>query len=386
MTAATHAVEPEESDVEQAVTPLELFFDLVFVFAITQVTAMLAADPTLPGLLRGMAVLAMLWWTWSAYAWLTDAVDHDEGLLRLTMLVAMGAMLIAALAVPGAFDEHAALFAVPFLLVRVIHVGLYAFGSRDAGGRRAILRLAPTATVAPLLVVLAAFVDDTGRYALWTTAILIDYAGPYITGVSGFTISPGHFAERFGLIIIIALGESIVAIGVGAGGVELDAAAVAAAVLSIVVVAALWWAYFDVVSIVAARRLAEARGAVRAAMARDSYSYLHLPMIAGIVLVALGIKTTVAHVGEPLHAVPAFALLGGGAVYFAGHVAFRWRNVHTLSVQRLVVVVVLLALVPAATAVDALVALAALAAVCTALIAYEVVTLREARARVRAAR
>jgi low temperature requirement protein LtrA len=200
--------------------------------------------------------------------------------------------------------------------------------------------------------------------------------------VRGFRVSPGHFAERFALIVIIALGESIVAIGTGIRG-ELDAGVVGGALLGLVVACALWWAYFDVVALVSERHFREARGERLLRIARDSYSYLHLPMIAGIILVALGVKKAIGHVEEPLKTVPAVALLGGIALYYAGHLGFRLRNVRSVNWPRLVAAIVCLCLIPLATEVDALWALALAAAVTSAVIAYETIRYAEARTRVR---
>jgi low temperature requirement protein LtrA len=214
-------------------------------------------------------------------------------------------------------------------------------------------------------------------------AIAFDYGGPYFFGIEGWRIFPGHFAERFGLVVIVALGESIVAIGAGVEG-AVDAGVVVAAVLGVAVAASLWWLYFDVVALVAERRLAGAApGREQNAIARDSYAYLHLPMVAGIVLVALGMKKTIGDVDHALKAVPAAALLGGAAMYLLAHVAFRLRNVHTVSRQRLVVAVVLVALIPLALEVPALVTLGIVAALLAALIAYEALRFAEARDRVR---
>ncbi len=194
---------------------------------------------------------------------------------------------------------------------------------------------------------------------------------------------PGHFAERHGLIVIIALGESIVAIGVGAE-FGVDAGVVVAAILGIAVAAGLWWLYFDIVALVAERRLSKAaEGRERNEIARDSFSYLHFPMVAGIVLVALGMKKTLEHVDDPLELVPAVAALGGTALYLLAHVAFRWRNVHRFSFQRLVCALVLLALVPVALEAPALATLAVIAGVLAGLIAYETVHFGELRDRLR---
>ena len=368
---------------EERVTPLELFFDLVFVFAITQVTNLMAEDPSWEGLGRGAVVLAALWWAWAAYAWLTNTIDPDEIRARLAIFTAMAALLVASLATPEAFDDDALIFGVAYAIVRALHIYLYAVGSPDVGVRQAILRLAPTSFIGSGLIIAAAFTDGWLQGALWLLALVIDYGGPLIAGNSGFTLHPGHFAERHGLIIIIALGESIVAIGVAATA-ELTAGVIAAGVLGIAVAAALWWAYFDVVAVVAETRLRQTHGPGQRAMARDSYSYLHMPMVLGIVLIALGIKKTLAHVDAPLDSVPAVALFGGAVLYLLAHIAFRLRNVGSLNPQRLVAALACLALIALALEADALVALGALAAVLSLLIAYEAIHLREARARVRA--
>jgi low temperature requirement protein LtrA len=203
--------------------------------------------------------------------------------------------------------------------------------------------------------------------------------------VSGWHVHAGHFAERHGLIVLIALGESIVAIGVGAEGLDLGAEVIAGALLGVLISAALWWAYFDVVALVAERRMRTAAPEVQTRMARDSYTLLHLPMVAGIVLLALGIKKTLGHVDEPLADVPALALCGGVALYLLAHIAFRLRNLGTLNRQRLLAAALLLALWPVATSVDALAALALVAAILTGLVAFEAVRFREARARIRTA-
>ena len=372
-------------DDEERVTPLELFFDLVFVFAITQVTAFIAADPTWKGLARGLLILALIWWAWAAYAWLTNALDTEADRTRLVMFLAMAAMFLAALAIPHAFNDDALLFAISYSVVRAAHVLLYGYAANDVDVQQAVLRFAPAVAIAGILLIAASFLDGYAQGALWAAAITIDYAGPAIAGMEGWKLHPGHFAERHGLVIIIAFGESIVAIGVGAGGLALDAGVVAAAVLGIVTAAALWWAYFDVVAIVAERRLRQARGVAQNAMARDSYSYIHVMLIAGIVLVALGGKKTIAAVDEPLKLVPAVALCGGVSVYLLGHIAFRLRNIGTLNLQRLVVAAVAAALIPVATQIDALATLGLIAALTSGLIAYEAIRFREARSRVRGA-
>jgi low temperature requirement protein LtrA len=378
-------VDEEQADAgEKRVAPLELFFDLVFVFALTQITYLMSEDPTWGGLGEGMLVLAALWWAWGAYAWLTNYIDTEQDLERLLMLAAMGAMLVAALATPHAFGDDALIFGISYAAVRWLHIFIFAEANEDVDTATAVRTLARTALPAPLLLIGAAFFDGAAQTAVWIVALAIDFSGPFVFGVRGFRVSAGHFSERFGLIVIIALGESIVAIGAGIAGVDLDAGLIAGAVLGIVLAAALWWAYFDVVAIAAERRFRQLRGYARVRMARDSYAYLHLPMIAGIVLVALGVKKTLGDVDEPLKTVPAVALFGGIALYYAAHVGFRLRNLGTLNRPRLVAALASLALIPLATEVDSLAALGIAAALAALVIAYETTRYAEARRRMRA--
>jgi len=369
----------------ERVTSLELFFDLVFVIALTQCTALIALTPTWEGAVKGLLVLGLLWWSWVGYSWLTSVVDPEEGSVRLAMFAAMAALLVADLCVPRAFGGEAVLFVVAYAVVRVAQIALFMLASRgDLLLRRSVLGLAVGTAVGIGLLIVGALIGGGLQIGIWGLALALDALGPFLFGAEGWKLVPGHFAERHGGIIIIALGESVLAIGAGASA-GLDAGIVAAAVLGMVVAAALWWAYFDVVALVAARRLAKAQGLERNEIARDSYSYLHFPMLAGIMLVAVGLKRTLAHVGDPLGLVPAAALLGGAAIYLLAHVAFRYRNVHSLNKQRLFSAVLLLALVPVETAVrpSSLATLGALAAVLSGLIAYEALRFADARERVR---
>jgi low temperature requirement protein LtrA len=369
---------------EKRVAPLELFFDLVFVFALTQVTLLMSEQPTWTGLGQGMLILAALWWAWGAYAWLTNYIAAEEDRERLLMFAVMGAFLVAALAVPKAFGDDALLFAVAYAVARWLHIFIFAEANDDLDAAEAIRRLVRTALPAPALLIGSAFLDGSAQAIVWILALAIDLGGPYVFGVRGFRVSPAHFAERFSLIVIIALGESIVAIGAGLEG-EIDAGVVAAALLGLVLACALWWAYFDVVALVSERHFRETRGERLLLLARDSYSYLHLPMIAGIVLVALGIKKAIGDVDEPLKTVPAVALFGGVALYYAGHLGFRLRNRGTLNRPRLVALAASLCAIPLSTEVDAIVALALAAGISSAVIAFETIRYAEARARVRRA-
>ncbi len=371
----------------ERVTPLELFFDLVFVLAITQCTALMAHDPTWSGVARGLLVLGVLWWTWVGYSWLTSVVDPEEGAVRLAIFAAMAALLIVSLCVPRAFGDLALEFAIAYGVVRAGHIALFTIASRDDPAlRHSVNGLAIGTAAGVSLLALSSQFDGLAQGALWALALGLDVAAPYFfIDPTGWKLAPGHFAERHGLIVIVALGESIVAIGVAAE-LGLDAGIVAAAVLGVVLTAAMWWTYFDVVALVAGRRLAEAEpGREQNEMARDSYSYLHFPMIAGIVLVALGLKKTLAHVGDPLDLVPAFALLGGIAAYLLGHVAFRYRHIHTINRRRLILSIVLLALVPIALELPALLTLGVATVLIWAMIAYETRSYGEARGRVRRA-
>jgi low temperature requirement protein LtrA len=356
----------------ERVTSLELFFDLVFVLAITQCTALMSHHPTWSGLLQGLLVLGVLWWAWVGYAWLTSVIDPEEGAVRLVIFAAMAALLIVSLCVPEAFGALALTFALALGFFRVAHIALFMLASPDDDAlRHSVLGLAASTAVAVILLALASLFDGLAQGALWALALFLDMAGPYFFGSEGWKLVPGHFAERHGLIVIIALGESIVAIGVGAAG-ALDFGIGTVAVLGVGLAAAMWWIYFDVVALASARRLGEAEeGRFRNELARDSYSYIHLALVAGIVLVAFGLKVTIGHNGEHLDAVPAFALLGGVAIYLLGLVGFRYRHVRTLNRQRLVLAIVLLILIPVATAIPAVICLAIVDVLIWTMVAYE---------------
>jgi low temperature requirement protein LtrA len=390
MAAMAAASEPRQSRLSatlregERVTPLELFFDLVFVLAITQCTALMSHHPTWSGLAQGLLVLGMLWWSWTGYSWLTSVIDPEEGAVRLVMFGAIAALLLVSLCVPEAFGSLALAFALIYGVVRTAHIALFMLASpEDDALRHSVLALAASTAVAVALLGAASLFDGLAQGSLWALALLLDMGGPYFFGSEGWKLVPGHFAERHGLIVIIALGESIVAIGLGAAH-ELSLGIGAAAVLGVALTAAMWWIYFDIVAIVAARRLAEAEpGKIQNEMARDSYSYLHLLMVAGIVLVALGLKKTIGHFDAHLDTVPAFALLGGLALYLLGHVTFRYRHIHTINRRRLLMALVLLLLVPVATEMPALVALAIANVLIWAMIAYETRSYGEGRQQVR---
>jgi low temperature requirement protein LtrA len=380
-------VSEQQDEREQRVTPLELFFDLVFAFAFTQVTTVLSDDPTWRGLGHGLLIISALWWAWAAYAWLTNTVDPGEGAVWGAMLVAMAAMFVAALAVPDAFGRHGVVFGVAFLLVNVMQLALYALGARgDRDLLEAILRAAPSALVGSTLIIAAGFVHGLARPMLWLAALAVGLFGPLLGGIRGWRVQPAHFVERHGLIVIIAIGESLIAIGLGARSTRLGTGVIVAAVLGLVVATSFWLAYFDFFPLRAQQLLTDRTGTERTALARDAYTYLHLPMVAGIVLFAFAMKTTLAHVGDELDTIPALGLCGGPALYLFAYVGLRLRIARRPGRGRLAAAVACGLLFPVAVVVPALVALTLVAAVWVALHAYEIIWWREARARTRALR
>jgi low temperature requirement protein LtrA len=381
------------------VTTLELLFDLVFVFAFTQVTQLMADDPTWRGALRALVLLALLWWAWCSYAWLGNQAQADEGVVRLTMIVAMAAMFIVALSIPESFaDLPGGLFA-PFVLagcyvlVRLGHLACYLVAAGDdAGLRRQLLVTAVPVTAAGALLVAGGIAGPPYQTLLWALALLVDYTGIWVTGTSGWRLpSPSHFAERHGLIVIVALGESLVAIGVGVADEPVSIAVVAACLCGVAVTVCLWWLYFDVVAHVAEGVLARTEGEERSRLARDSYTYLHFPIVMSIIYLALGLKKGLEYVADVEHhslhdalaGVPLVALYGGAAVHLLAHVAFRRRNVGTWNLHRSAAAILLVLLIPVAWDLPALASLAVLAAVLVGLVAYESRHFKDARAEVR---
>jgi low temperature requirement protein LtrA len=384
---------------EARVAPIELFFDLVFVFSLTQVTALMADDLTGHGIVRGLLVLALLWWSWVGYAWLANVVQAEEGLGRVAMFGAMAAMFVLAMTLPEAFDDRPGGLAGPvvvafaYLAVRVLHLLMFFLLSGDDPGlRRQVWRFTPSVVGSTAVLLVASQLDGTAQTLTWVAALVVDYVGTVLGGASGWRLrSASHFAERHGLIVIVALGESIVAIGLGVAQVPISWPIIAASVLGLTVAGCLWWAYFDVVSIVAERMLRRAEGEERARLARDAYSYLHMPMVAGVVLVALGMKKVLEYVGEagrhdlsdPLPLLPLGALYGGTSLFLLAHSAFKYRTWHHVTGRRLVVAVLFGTLVPVAAQVPALAALGLLSGIMAVMIASEAMRYSELREQVR---
>jgi low temperature requirement protein LtrA len=372
---------------EQRVTPLELFFDLVFVFAFTQVTTVLSDNPTWSGLEHGLLILSVLWWAWAAYAWLTNTVDPEVGAVWGAMLVAMAAMFVAALAVPDAFGSHGVLFGVAFLIVNVMHLTLYALGARDDPDLlAAVLQIAPSALAGAALIIVAGFVDGGLKPVLWLAALAVGYLWPLVRRIRGWRVQPPHFVERHGLIVIIAIGESLVAIGLGERDSGLSTGVMVAAVLGFAVATSFWLAYFDFFPIRAQQLLSDRSGVERTALARDVFTYLHLPIVAGVVLFAFAMKKTLGDVDGELATIPALGLCGGPALYLFAYVAVRVRVSRTFGGGRLIAAIACALLWPVAVVVPSLVALALVTTVWVGLHAYELIWWREARAQTRALR
>jgi low temperature requirement protein LtrA len=381
-----------------AVTPLELFFDLVFVFAITQITDLMAEDPTVRNVFRGVLVIGVLWWTWVGYSWLGNIARADEGIIRVAMFVAMGGVFIIAITIPEAFDDGPGglhgptVFAIAYFAIRLVHLFMFWIVSReDRVLRGQVLRWVPSMVISTVLLLIAAQTSGTTQTLLWVGALLGDYLGTFLAGTGWRLASTSHFAERHGLIILIALGESIVATGIGIAQVPVSLPIIAAVLLGLAVSGALWWAYFDVTALLAEHALAAATGERQIRLARGGYTFLHLPMIIGIVLLSLGLKKAIGYVAgvdehmlaDPLYGVPLAVLFGGTAVYLLAHVWFKKFMTGVVSVLRIVVAVVLLALAPLMALVPTLVSLTVLAVVVMAMVGIETHRYREMRHAIR---
>jgi low temperature requirement protein LtrA len=390
---------------EASVTPLELFFDLVFVYALTQVTALMSGTEENPlsgrTILEGLIVLTLVWWCWVGFSWLGNTVRADEGFARATFIGVMAIGFVASLAIPESFNDLEGgvsgplTFAICYGLIRFAHIGIYAFTARtvrDSGLLHQLRRFCGVALLSVGLMVIGAVVGGDAQIVFWLGAVFVDYVGTQVIGAGGWRLqAPGHFSERHGLIIIIALGESIVAIGVGASALPVGTALIISAGLGILLVAAMWWVYFDVTALAAERRLARAEGVEQVRLARDSYSYLHLPMVAGVVIAALGLKKVLGYVAgdeghdwnDSLSALPVWSLHGGPALYLLSLILFRIRNVRSISKSRSVAIVLLLATAPLGTRIGALPDLLLVTATLAGLIAFEAIRYAEARHRIR---
>jgi len=337
---------------ERRTTPVELLWDLVFVFAITQVTTLLWRDLTWGGFGRAMLVLALVWWAWSAYVWAANAQESNSATLRACLLISAISIFISGLSIPHAFDSEATLFVVTYAIVRFLHLGLYADASRKGNAKwSAIAGFALTVTIGMALLLAGSFAGGTAQIVLWVAAAAIDYAGPAwltrerLRGLQRVAVE--HFAERYSLFVIICLGESIIAIGVGALGVSaerpLTGELVVGVTLGLLITVAMWWTYFEGLAEAAAEGLRRHDDPVLAAA--DAYSYLHLVIVAGIITFAVGVKVlTRDSVSAPLPDPARLALCGGVAVYLLGSASFGLRLLGALEYEKLAVAVALLVL------------------------------------------
>ncbi|MEV6640280.1 low temperature requirement protein A [Amycolatopsis sp. NPDC051371] len=375
------------ADEDHRVSTIELFFDLVFVYAITQTTQLMADHLSPTGVGQGLAMLAVLWWCWCSYAWLGTTIHVDHGIARLAMFGAMAVMFLVSLTIPEAFVDHPGglfapvLFVVCYALVRLLHLVAYLGAAKhDPGLKHVLLRMFVGLLPSVVLLSISTTLSGPWQLGLWVVALLADYLNVYLAGPDGWRLnSPAHFAERFGLIVIIALGESIVAIGIGIGALPMSWLVAGAAVCGLALAAGMWWTYFDVVARVSEHRLTRATGTERTKLATDSYTFLHLPLIAGIVLVALGLKKSFLYIAdtehhtpsEALHGVPLWTLTGGLALYLIALSALRKRNLGSWNVQRLVAGILLVAATPLLEHVPAAVLLLVVAGLVLGLIGFE---------------
>jgi low temperature requirement protein LtrA len=376
--------EETAAEEERKTSYLELFFDLVFVFAFTQVTALILEDTTPRGFARAALVLAMVWWAWSAYAWMTNAIDVENAVTRLIVFAAMVAGFFMALAVPDAFQDEAAWFAVAYFVVRILNSALYAWGVRDNPVvLRAVARLSPWFLVAAVVALAGGFVDADYRAWVWLASLVIDVVGTLTVANLEWHVSPSHFAERFALIVIIALGESIVAIGIGTSELTRDTTYAVSVIVAFAGVAALWWAYFDFTAIAAERSLRRASGFARGPLARDVFTFFHYPMILGIILYAVAAKKTLEHPLDPLTEAGRWALGFGVASFLVAFALMRFRVIRRVAWERLGAAALALALAVSLDGPDAIVTLGVVIGVVVVSVAIETARLRDVRASLR---
>ncbi len=331
---------------ERRATPVELLWDLVFVFAITQVTSLLSSNLTWTGFGHSMLVLALVWWAWSAFVWAANAQAPGSWTVAAVLLPSTVFILIAGVALPRAFRDAAPLFAATYVAVRLLHLVLYADASRrGTASWSAIAGFAGTVVVGMALLLVGSLLGEPARVALWGAAVVIDYAGPLVTRarLRGLQeVAVAHFAERYGLFVIIALGESIVAIGARTRlDVHLGAGLIGSAALCLLITIGLWWSYFGRFAAAAESRLREHAEPVLAAS--DAYSYLQLVLVAGIIIFAVGAREVIGGSGETLTDPGRLALCGGVALYLTGLVLVRRRLVGSAPLLKVLAAVALAA-------------------------------------------
>jgi low temperature requirement protein LtrA len=360
--------EPREEVVR--VSTLELFFDLVFVFTITQLTTVLVDHPNLDGVVQVVLMLGVIFWMYGAYAWLTNAVAPDRASRRLLLLGGMASYLVLALAIPQAFSSAGLTFGIAYVAVVVVHAGLYTRTSSQAT-LRALIRLAPFNLLSALVVLVGGIVGGDVQYALWALAFGLEWITPSLIELSSFVIGPAHFVERHGLVVIVAIGESIVAIGLGAAGLAIDLPLVVFAVLGLSLSACLWWAYFGGDPERAEQALATAPPERRPRMAIDAFGYWHLLILFGVIAIAAAEKKATGHAFDALVTAQALFLAGGVAVFCVGNVLFRLTLGIGPNRGRLAAVVLAPATIPLGTELSAFAQLLALVVLLVAVLTIE---------------
>jgi low temperature requirement protein LtrA len=364
------------------VSTLELFFDLVFVFTATQLTEVLTHESLGRGLAQVALMLSIVFWMYGGYAWLTNAVELDRRSRRAGLLAGMGAYLALALAIPRAFDDAGLVFGLAYLVVVCVHSALFR-QTRSEGSRRGIAAIAPFNLATAALVVAGGAIGGNAQYALWAVAVIGMWLTPKLRGHGSFEIAPAHFVERHGLVVIVAIGESIVAIGIGAEGLEVDAALIGVALLGLALSALLWWTYFGGDDERAEIALEDAAPGDRPRIALEGFGYCHLALLLGVIAVSAGLKAVVAHPGDELETASALHLAGGAALFLLADGAFqrtlsigdgRWRTLAGLA---------LLITLPLGLAVSATAMLVALVALYAAALAVETRAVRPAGGRAR---
>jgi low temperature requirement protein LtrA len=379
---AANGATGESELAEHRTTPVELLWDLVFVFAVTEVSSLMSHDLTWGWFARSMLVLALVWWAWSAFVWAANAQNATSGTVRACLLISTAVIFITGLSVPGAFGSDGTVFAVSYAIVRFMHLALYADASRQGNASwSAIAGFAVTVVIGMALLIVGSFFHGGTRVVLWAAAVAIDYAGPAwltrerLRGLQHVAVA--HFAERYGLFVIICLGESIVAIGLGAaaGHPHLGAQLITAVTLALLITIGMWWTYFDRYAATAEERLREHDDPVLAAA--DGYSYLHLLIVAGIITFAVGARVLVRHFGVSIPDAPRLALCGGVALYLVGHVGFRWRLSGEVEREKLALAAALLVLYAAGSALAGWVLAAVIAVLLAGLCAVETTAERD---------
>ena len=315
--------EPDAAAAGGRVTTLELFFDLVFVFTVTQLTTTLVDGPQPRALIEVVLMLGVIFWMYGGYAWLTNSVALDRLERRLLLLGGMAGFLVIALAIPTAFAGGGLTFGLAYLVVVGVHTTLYTKAASERS-RAAILRVVPYNLCTASLVLAAGAVGGDAEYALWGLAFALEWVTPVLAGTGRFDLDPAHFVERHGLVVIVAIGESIVAIGIGASDLPLDAKLVAVAGLGLLLSVCLWWTYFGRDDDVAAEHALRASPPERRGpLAIHAFGYCHLALLLGIIAVAAGIKKAVGHPFDALELEAALELGGGAALFMAGDILFR---------------------------------------------------------------